>query len=218
MPHIFSSLKLDDKDLYSLTKETTLQDEFGIPSFLIASPELEDPFFKRSVILLWQTNNAGAYGFVINQASDQMLGDLALSDMGDMAHEVPVWQAGPVEKQYGFVLHRCKDLIQTEQTESPIWLTSCTNNLKSLLRRTQWSQPQTPIFRIFMGYSGWTSEQLSQELGQGNWIQAPYCEKVMFHTPCELVWSRALRSVGIYDISFIAKRSPLASNAPIFEK
>lgn len=54
-----------------------------------------------------------------------------------------------------------------------------------------------PHVRLLLGYAGWGPGQLAQEMARGSWLHADVSLDILFHTPPEQMWERALRSLGI---------------------
>ncbi len=73
---------------------------------LVSEPFMMDPNFKRSVILLNEFSDAGAMGFVLNQQSEHLIGDL----LPDVSYsDLPVYIGGPVGTNMLHFIHRCPD-------------------------------------------------------------------------------------------------------------
>ena len=78
--------------------------------FLIAMPKLADPLFSQSVVYLWEYNEKGASGVIINKPLDFTLGEvlnqLGIIPKATQANAYPVLQGGPVAKEQGFIIRR----------------------------------------------------------------------------------------------------------------
>ena len=71
-------------------------------SLLIAKPFLGDPNFERGVILMCEYNDQGSFGFVLNQVTDLMLGDVLEETI---YQDIPLHLGGPVEKNTLHFIH-----------------------------------------------------------------------------------------------------------------
>lgn len=134
-------------------------------TLLISEPFLDGGFFDRSVVLICSHNNEGSFGLTLNKEGDFQLQELVESVY---ANNIPVWMGGPVETNTLHFLHSKPELIQEsihvsgniywggdfEQAISSI-NTGLLNNTNIL---------------FFMGYSGWGSKQLEDEIKRGSWF------------------------------------------------
>lgn len=134
-------------------------------SLLLAHPSLQDPNFKRSVVLLSAHSDEGAMGVIINRPLGKTLSDIS-SDfaLGELA-DVPVFCGGPVHD---------KQLIlsawEASEAESTLKLYFGLDPEKAAeLKRSR----NGLELRAFLGYSGWEGGQLEGELQQHAWVVAP---------------------------------------------
>ncbi|MDP3778383.1 YqgE/AlgH family protein [Methylotenera sp.] len=169
--------------------------------FLIAMPNLTDPYFAKSVTFICTHNQDGAMGIVINRPTDMSYETLfekiniKLEDTA-IAND-PVLYGGPVQPERGFVLHE------------PFgdWDSSITINDKTSLTTSKdileavaiGAGPKKLIFSL--GYAGWTPNQLEQEIVQNSWlsVQAKDIEtlnKILFETPHEEQLNAAISLLG----------------------
>ncbi|HIA00300.1 MAG TPA: YqgE/AlgH family protein [Myxococcales bacterium] len=164
------------------------------PSFLIAMPNLRDPNFSETVILMLDHNDEGAVGLVVNRpfpGSPQVvcagLGvDWAEQTMGDIR------VGGPVRPQAGCLVHPPDWRFSDTQIVTPdISVSTSREALDELLPRADCP------FRLLLGYAGWGPGQLEQELSEGTWLSVPVSHAVLFETPAEQMYESALASMGI---------------------
>jgi putative transcriptional regulator len=157
---------------------------------LIASPALQDPNFRRTVVLIAEHGDEGAMGLVLNRPSEAVAEEAvpalaALIEPGGV-----VFSGGPVEPQAVIVLAEFDD---HEQAAAIVFADigfvradADPDELPDLTRRA----------RLFAGYAGWSGGQLEAELGEESWIVAdPLVEDVFADEPQGL-WSTALRRLG----------------------
>lgn len=167
------------------------------PGLLLALPQLRDPNFQRSVIVLTSHADDGAMGFVVNRplpaTVPEVLDGLPVSWGGDPSE--PVWAGGPVSQQSGFVLYDRpvggEEDPQAEELVPGLWLSASLDTL----RRLGTSPPSN--FRLMLGYAGWSPGQLEAEVLEGAWTSLPLDPAFLFATPSEELWTRSFRRLGI---------------------
>lgn len=170
------------------------------PGLLIAMPQLDDPNFRRAVVLMIEHNDQGSLGLVINQPSpikaSELLSSLEMPWAGDDA--AVVWSGGPVSRETGWVLHEpVTDLSLLEvgggtTTIVPgVSLSVSPDRLRSLAAR-----PPRRI-RILLGYSGWGAGQLASEMAAGSWLYTDVDPRLVFDIHPDRIWEAAVKSLGI---------------------
>jgi len=169
--------------------------------FLIAMPNLTDPYFAKSVTFICTHNQDGAMGIVINRPTDMSYETLfekiniKLEDTA-IAND-SVLYGGPVQPERGFVLHE-----PFGDWDSSITIndkTSLTTSKDILEAVAVGAGPKKLIFSL--GYAGWTPNQLEQEIVQNSWlsVQAKDIEtlnKILFETPHEEQLNAAISLLG----------------------
>jgi putative transcriptional regulator len=172
------------------------------PGLLLAMPQLVDPNFTRSVVLMIQHDDTGSFGLVINQPSpiraSELLGSLDMEWLG--AEDEVVWAGGPVAPTTGWVLHEpIAGLVATQglgssgtvEVSSEVSLSTSPDHLRLIAAR-----PPRHL-RLLLGYSGWAPGQLAAEMVRGSWLLADAEPSLIFDTPAADIWSRAMASLGI---------------------
>ena len=173
------------------------------PTLLLAMPQMQDPNFARSVVLLWRHEGEGAIGLVLNRRTDTRVASVVEMDpppLGDSGLEV--WVGGPVEPQRGWVLlgydPSSPDAISVADG---MYLSASVDVLRSIIETDP--TPARPC-RFFLGYAGWGSGQLESELAASAWITVDASRQLVFDTDPELMWEAAIRSLGINPYSLQA--------------
>lgn len=177
--------------------------------FLIAMPGLEDASFARSVVYLCEHSERGALGLIINKPTDISLKklfdkvDLSLgrADLTDQ----PVYQGGPVQTERGFVLH---DPITPgaeggEEAEESIYASTMTipgglemTTSKDVLEAlAEGAGPRRVL--VTLGYAAWGEGQLESELAENSWLTVGADRTVIFDTPVDQRYDRALALLGL---------------------
>jgi len=174
------------------TRSTSLQGQL-----LIASPHMEDPRFKHSVILMCQHDDKAAMGVVINRQSNQInLSQLCKTlEMGTprFCGDQPVFIGGPVENGRGFVLHS-QDHMRPESVAvtHEIGLTSSVKFLRDI---TDGTGPARSI--VSLGYAGWSAGQLETELTENAWLHLPSTSDLVFDPHVDDIWHKAYAQLGV---------------------
>ena len=163
---------------------------------LIATPQLQDDFFQRSVIYMCSHSQEGAMGFIVNAPIEQVsirdiLDQLNMTQrMGD--RELPVMFGGPVEAHRGFLIHN-GEFLQDTALGSTGGITATANS--AVL--TGWVDGELVAkAMLVLGYAGWVSGQLEREIEQGSWITIPATQQLVFDTPHDEKWDLAIASLG----------------------
>ena len=169
--------------------------------FLIAMPGMADDTFAGAVVYLCEHTANGALGLVINKPIDIKLKNLfekvELSlDRADLA-DAPVYFGGPVQTERGFVLH---EHIGGEGAHYNSTLTipgglEMTTSKDVLEAMSNGTGPKRVL--VTLGYSGWSAGQLEDEMGRNGWINVGAAPEVIFDTPVEKRYERALSLLGI---------------------
>jgi putative transcriptional regulator len=148
---------------------------------LIAAPQLGDPNFVRTVILMIDHDENGAFGVVLNRPSDRTVKEVweELDDKCECLESINV--GGPVIGPL-LALHTQEHLAEAEVLPG-VYLTAQRENLDELVREDE------ATFRLFSGYSGWGEGQLEGELEQGGWITLKANKEYVFSWGDEL-WER----------------------------
>jgi putative transcriptional regulator len=172
--------------------------------FLIAMPSLRDGTFAGTVIYLCEHTEKGALGLVINKPIDIKLKnlfekvDLSL-DRPELA-EAPVYFGGPVQTERGFVLHESLGgeddegghYNSTLRIPGGLEMTTSKDVLEAL---SNGAGPKKVL--VTLGYSGWAAGQLEEEMGRNGWINVGAERGIIFDTPVEQRYDKALSLLGI---------------------
>jgi putative transcriptional regulator len=171
------------------------------PALLLAMPQVLDPFFYRSVILLLRHNDEGSYGFIVNRPTEIEIAEI-LKGMEITWQGEPTMMAffgGPVQSQIGSVMFASdsEEWTSGSNGEGPTEVTPGIHISQSLedLGRLAANPPER--LRLFLGYAGWGPGQLMDEIMRNDWLTAPVQDELLFSAEPEEVWATALRSVGI---------------------
>jgi len=169
--------------------------------FLIAMPGMADETFAGAVVYLCEHNEKGALGLVINKPIDIKLRKLfekvELNLDPDGLGDEPVYFGGPVQTERGFVLHEKigEGAARYNSTLSIPGGLEMTTSKDVLEAMADGGGPRKVL--ITLGYSGWQAGQLEDEIGRNGWLTVNADPKVIFDTPIEERYDRAVGLLGI---------------------
>lgn len=165
--------------------------------FLIAMPNMADPYFTKSLTYICEHNEQGALGLVLTRAVDLTLSNLleqieipiASPEIG----AIQVHFGGPVQTDRGFVLHSPAGTWQsTLRVNDEIALTTSKDILEAVARG---EGPDK--FFITLGYAGWAPGQLEHEMSLNAWLSVPAEPSLIFDLPLDARFDAAMHLLGI---------------------
>jgi len=164
------------------------------PTLLLSMPQLNDPNFKRTVVLLCEHTADGAFGLVLNRPTGTPAADVIQLDppvTGDGS--LQLWVGGPVEQQRGWILvgEEPSD-VESIRVKDGLYLSASPVLLRRLLE-----DPPPHRSRFLIGYAGWGPGQLDGELLQSAWLTADVDLDLVFDTEAEAMWEAAIRRLGV---------------------
>lgn len=162
--------------------------------------------FSKSVVYVCEHTPRGALGLVINKPADitmvTLFGkvDLPLTRL-DLT-DAPVFQGGPVQVERGFVLHDSV-FAAADKPDQPVYASSMaipgglemTTSKDVLEALATGSGPRKVL--VSLGYSAWGEGQLETELGENSWLTVDADQAVIFDTPVEQRYDKALALLGL---------------------
>lgn len=150
-----------------------------VGSFLIARPSLRDGFFSRSVVLMLQHSEEGAFGLVLNRPAQ--------------AKELPfpVFVGGPCKMDGLLMIHGRKEWLgKSAEDKTEVCPGVFLGTTDQFAKATETDDAEAGRFRVFTGYSGWGPQQLEGEMQEGAWIVLPANGKIIFETAPQDLWER----------------------------
>ncbi|EKJ88150.1 putative transcriptional regulator [Leptospira meyeri] len=160
---------------------------------LISNSSVIQDFFHKSVVLMVDHDDDGAFGLVLNKPTDQTMESL-IKNLPDTAYaSKQVFSGGPVDNMFVSILHNGK------QTEDPgveivpgIYMARSFDTMIEVLSSDQIQ------FRVLQGYAGWSSGQLESEFERLSWVVSDLVDEsiVFSEDESEVVWREALRNKG----------------------
>jgi len=169
---------------------------------LLSEPSLiGENAFNRSVLLLAEYSKEGTIGFILNKPLEFSIGDL----IPEIDSSLTVYNGGPVEQDNLYFIHTVPDKINNSiEISNGIFWGGDFDSLKKLLNENQISKTE---IRFFLGYSGWSKEQLESEIKESSWLIIENTEKEkLLSKPTSDFWKEKIKAQGGEYILF--------SNAP----
>lgn len=164
--------------------------------FLLAMPGMSDPRFERAVIAMCAHDEEGALGIGIGAeikglGFHDLLGQLEIDT--DHCPDRPVCVGGPVEPGRGFVVHSRDWEGQDTIDVAGRWALSGT--LDVLRAIASGKGPRQWL--VSLGYAGWGSGQLDDELTRHGWLTVEADPALIFETPAVERWAAGMAAAGI---------------------
>lgn len=173
------------------------------PGLLIAMPQLGDPNFSRSVVLMVEHQREGSFGLVLNHPSQasvaQLLKGIEIQWQG--SQQDVAWSGGPVQPDSGWLLHEPISGLDCEGSQEIVpglVLSSAPDALRALA-----AEPPARL-RFLLGYSGWGPAQLEGELAESAWLNSDVDADFVFNTRADDMWAASLQRLGIDPASLAA--------------
>lgn len=132
---------------------------------LIAEPSvIQDNSFNRSIILLVACTTEGSVGFIMNKPSSFTLRDF----IPKINTNFKVYNGGPVEQDNLYFIHTRPDLIENslEISDGLYW----GGDFNQVITMIEMQIIKKNEIKFFLGYSGWGSNQLKEEIENSSWV------------------------------------------------
>jgi putative transcriptional regulator len=156
---------------------------------LVAKPELADPNFRRTVVLVTQAEDASTVGVILNRPLRVKLSELLPGEAASANYRDPVFFGGPVMRRAIVALFRADSPPKAPAFHvlRGLYLSMHPDNIKPLL-----ADPARR-YRLYAGFSGWAPRQLEGEFGRNDWYVLPAEEAVVFRDNPEELWEEMMR-------------------------
>ncbi len=157
---------------------------------LISEPLLSDNYFKRSVVLLAEHNEEGSFGIILNKPIDNKFNEI-LTDFPDFGG--PLYLGGPVSNSSLFFIHTLGDMIDNSQEimDGLYW----GGDIEAVRELLMLKQVDVNQIRFCVGYSGWGSNQLEEELKRNSWLVSSLPAEILMNASHDTLWEFALNSL-----------------------
>lgn len=158
--------------------------------FLIAKPELTDPNFTRTVVLVTQTEDFSTVGVIINRPTTLRLKDFpTLGEIETGKYTDRIYLGGPVMRNALLAVFQSegKPSAPAFHVLRKLYITMHPDNMKGLLESTD------RRYRLYAGFSGWAPRQLESEFIREGWYVLPADEAIVFRDSTEGLWEELLQ-------------------------
>lgn len=163
----------------------------GKGKILISEPFLGDYYFKRSVVLLADHSEEGSFGLIMNKPLSMNLKEV-VKDFPEF--NTKIYLGGPVESDNLFFIHTKGDQIEgsLEILNGLYW----GGNLEVVKEMMLLKKISPGEIRFYIGYSGWSPNQLLEELKRNSWVVSRMKAQNLLNTDPELLWKSSLEKLG----------------------
>jgi len=164
------------------------------PILLLSMPQMMDPNFAKTVVLLTDYTGEGAFGLVVNRQMEEPAWTLVKTDPPVRVDpDLKLWVGGPVDQQSTWVLMSEAQGSDEEQREiCPGVLLSVSKELTLQVLQS----PPSQRARVLVGYAGWQRGQLDREIAASAWLTMDVDAALIFNTPPDQMWETAIRRLG----------------------
>jgi putative transcriptional regulator len=170
--------------------QSTRPADLATGKLLVASPDLPDPNFAKTVILLVQYDADGVVGLILNRRSKVPISRALDGLAGAKDRPDPVYAGGPVERTDVLALVRSRLASgDAKRVLGDVFLVST----KEGLEKTFAAATDADSVHVYLGYSGWTAPQLEHELDLGAWYIFPGSAKAVFDSEPDALWPQLIR-------------------------
>jgi len=158
---------------------------------LLDSGQLSGSFFQRTVVLICQHDEDGAFGLVLNRAADTKVGEAIVADLPEQIRGAPLYLGGPVQPGALSFLHT--DTLIPDANVLPNL--NLSHSVDELVDIGESFSPAKKL-KLFAGYAGWSPGQLEDEMKRKAWLTHPGSLALVFDTSPEQLWQTILRNKG----------------------
>lgn len=158
-------------------------------AFLVAAPDLQDPNFAQSVILLCDHGPEGAMGLIVNRPLPVPLSDILPDEFRLPRNPSTVHQGGPVQADHLLFLH---GIGEPGLDAHPICASVYLGGDPEVLKRALAAAKAPLLLRCYLGYAGWAGGQLEAEMAEGAWVLKPARAEDVFGRDTDSLWRRLL--------------------------
>lgn len=178
----------------SLYAQSTRQSELGTGKLLVASTDLGDPNFTKTVVLLVQYDEDGVVGLILNRRSKVSVSRVLKELPAAKGRMDPVYAGGPVGTTDVLALLRSpRPSADAKRVFGDVFLVST----KEAMEKTFASATDADTIHLYLGYSGWTAPQLEHELELGAWYIFQGNAKAVFDFDPDSLWDRLIHETQL---------------------
>ena len=180
----------NDKDIFKI-KHNNLRPAKG--RILISEPFLQNIYFQRAVILLVEHNLNGSMGFVLNKRTNLIVNDF-FPEMKFFPN-IPIYLGGPVHANHLFFIHALGNEMIPEGVKVLDNL-YFDGNFETLKRYIMQGGVVEGKVKFFLGYSGWSENQLNDEIVRDSWLVGTSSVNNMMQAEGDAFWNSSVDALG----------------------
>jgi putative transcriptional regulator len=158
---------------------------------LLDNGRLQGSFFHRTVLLICQHDEEGAFGLVLNRPTGKQVGEALTANLTETLKTQELFLGGPVQPQALSYLH-ADDFLPEANVMPNLNLDHSLDNLVELGDSFSPSQK----LKVFAGYAGWSPGQLDDEMKRDTWLMHPASMGLVFHERPDELWPSILKLKG----------------------
>ncbi len=187
-------LSADFLPVQSFPVQSRSAKNLSVGKLLVASRNLGDPNFAKTVILLVRYDAQGALGLILNRRTDVPLSRALETIKAAKDRSDRVYLGGPMEMPAVFALFQSPAKLEgAESIFDGVYLITA----KPLFEQTISARPDPGVFHVYLGYAGWTQDQLRQEVGLGAWFVFPAAASEVFNSEPDSLWDEMIRKTEL---------------------
>jgi putative AlgH/UPF0301 family transcriptional regulator len=186
--------KTENASTFLLPVQSKNPEDLGAGKLLVASRSLADPNFAETVILLVRCDAEGVVGLILNQRTNIPVSRVLEQFEAAKERSDPVYLGGPVETPVVFALLRSTAKLDgAEQILSGVYLIST----KTLFEKAISGQPDPSNFHVYLGYAGWSNDQLWNEVKLGSWFIFQADVQRVFDSEPDSLWRQMIQETEL---------------------
>jgi putative AlgH/UPF0301 family transcriptional regulator len=166
----------------------------GPGKLLVATRNLGDPHFAKTVILLVRYDGEGVVGLILNRRTDVPISRALESVKAAKDRSDPVYFGGPLETSAVFALFESSAKLEGAE---PIFGGVYLITSKPLFEQTISARPDPGVFHVYVGYAGWNQDQLQREVELGAWFIFPGEAGTVFNADPDSLWPEMIRKTEL---------------------
>ncbi len=172
---------------YKIADLNKIEPEKG--RLLIAEPFMADSYFKRSVVLLAAYSDNDIVGFILNKPLQTTLDKILPSEINN--DKFAVYLGGPVETSTLHFIHTLGTTL--EESKHIFGNLFWGGNFEQLKKMINNNEVAPTEIMFFTGYSGWSKEQLTNEINEDSWLISNINTKIFNK---KNLWKEVLKKKG----------------------
>ncbi len=174
--------------------------------FLLSMPGLADSWFEKTVTYIFEHNDDGALGFVINRTAAITAGDvfdqLDIECLQTSDRQTNTYEGGPIDAERGFVLYPAPHGSIGKHCTSGGHGVNLSGSAEILTLIGSGNGPER--YLLLLGYAGWDAGQLEAEIADNAWLTCEAATDLLFSPDPEQKFDLAAQSMGIGDFSLLS--------------